>query len=185
MHVGELQAGGLGDLGAAQIAAEAQRDDLALTVGELRERALEISREPEVVAVRRSRRRRAVALAQRLQRALTGAVRGAQVVDEEIARDDEQPGRDARPCGVVAPPRAQRALEGPLRQILDVGDAAQAVEEEAVDLLDVVVVDVAEIEWCDAGGSRTQSRWRIAAATSAEIVASVAAAPAGRGVARA
>ena len=64
-----------------------------------------------------------------------------EVVDEQVAGDDDEPRADACLRRVVARPGLQRALEGLLREVLGVGAGAQPVGEEAVDLPDVLVVD--------------------------------------------
>ena len=144
LHVGEAQAHRLGDLGPAQIAAEAQRDDLALAVAERREGALEVRVEPEVGLIWAGFELPALGL-EPVERLIAAGAVGPEVIDEQVARDDQQPCADARLRRVVTLPRAQGAFEGLLRQVLGVCATAQTVGEEAVDLPDVVVIDGGEV----------------------------------------
>ena len=109
----------------------------ALSVASARSRS---AARPRSGASPRSRERFVPAV-ELVERLLAGAAVGAEVVDEQVARDDDEPRADARLVRVVARPRLQRALEGQLREVLGVGAGAHPVGEEAVDLPDVLVVD--------------------------------------------
>ena len=79
-----------------------------------------------------------------VERLLRGRTVAAVMVDEQVAGDRDQPGADAGALGVVSVPRAQRALERLLGQVLGVGAAAEPIGEEAVDGPDLVVVGAGE-----------------------------------------
>jgi hypothetical protein len=140
LHVGQAEPGRIRDLGSAQLAAEAQRDDLPLPSVEARQRSLKVGLEPQIRLLA-CVDERVMPRVQLVQRLLARAAVGAEVVDEQVARDDDEPRADARLRRVVARPRLQRALEGLLREVLGVGAGAQPVGEEAVDLPDVLVVN--------------------------------------------
>jgi hypothetical protein len=80
---------------------------------------------------------------------------GTEVIDEQVARDRHQPRAHARLLWVIATPRAQRASEGALGEILGLAAVAQPVGEEAIHLEAMVVV-----HGCAVGRGK---RWRGAA----------------------
>src|SRR3954453_8542003 len=65
---------------------------------------------------------------------------GAVVIDEEVARDGQQPSPRARPIRVEASPRAERPLERELCQVLGLLARAQPVTEESVDAPHLIVI---------------------------------------------
>ena len=145
MDVVHAESQHVGDLTPAEIAAEVERDHLALAVAESRERRLEIGPEAALESGVLSRR------SQALDRALVDADCGgpggvpARLIDHRVVGDRDQPRADAAPRGVEPLPGAKRALEGHLREVVDVGVPGKAVREIAVDTADVLVIGLDEV----------------------------------------
>jgi hypothetical protein len=145
VDVGERESGELRDLRACQVCAVAEREDLAVPICEVGERFRERGLQTEVrpVAVD-ARQRLRVCVLQGNVRRVWGPC--AVVVDQQVARDREQPRADCGAARVEAVPRPQRPLEALLRQVLGVVPVVQPVGEKAVDAREVVVVCLFEVQ---------------------------------------
>ena len=66
------------------------------------------------------------------------------MVDQEVARDGDQPRAPARPPLIEATPGLQSPLERDLGQILGILAGAQPVAEEAVDVPHVLLIESGE-----------------------------------------
>jgi len=80
------------------------------------------------------------------------------IIDQQVARDRKQPRELASSGRIEAAPRAQRVLEGGLREVLGQIPIANAVGEEAVDLPDMLLVHACKVRFGRLHRKMTRSR---------------------------